>query len=67
MIKTKKYFLIYPHAWLFFVFSIFLLFSPSQVICSDISEGMVLVNKLWSSLKERNMDEIYTRSSSFCL
>jgi hypothetical protein len=59
MIKTSKHLLIYPHAWLFLIFINFLITSPSQVICSDIKEGEVLVKKLWSGLKERKMEEIY--------
>ena len=64
MIKTRKRFLIYPYAWLFLIFIIFLMTSPSQGICSDTSEGKALVHKLWSSLKEKNRNEIYSMIGS---
>jgi len=53
MIKMRRHVLIYPHVWLFLISIIFLIASPSQVICSDSKEGEILVNKLWSGLKER--------------
>ena len=59
MIKMRRHVLIYPHVWLFLISIIFLIASPSQVICSDSKEGEILVNKLWSGLKERKMEEIY--------
>ena len=58
MIKSKKHFQINPNAWLFLAVVYILIAFPSQGICSDIEEGQILVNKIWSNLKERKMDEL---------
>lgn len=59
MVKKMRAFSLSTYRCSPLLFLILLMVFPAQGPCADLEDGEMLVNKLWSGLKEKNKEPIY--------